>query len=332
MASSRKETISIQPSGPPHGVTPVVDERVAAEPEPENRIQVGNPLRRSHRLVQDAGAALVKAAKDDHGLASTRIGSTGSATVLDIRVSPAARNRALRLMDALLKALEGRGYAVTARGVTIEGEMVPLGIVEKEDKTPHVPTAAETARKRQHGWERSPTWDYVSNGRLSILADVYVWWRKDLRKRWSDGRSMRLEDALNDIVVGLVAVGAALRERADKQRREDEIRAEQEQRRQEQIRQAKMEKGCRENLVASTTEWAQAERIRELVAAVEQRAVIDEAVDASETAAWVAWAMRVANELDPLGGGLGALLAKHRKVAEAVGAPEPHGAYRYHSL
>ena len=28
----------------------------------------------------------------------------------------------------------------------------------------------------------------------------YVWWRKDLRKRWSDTRSVRLEDKLNDVV------------------------------------------------------------------------------------------------------------------------------------
>jgi len=330
-ANSREETISIQPSGPPHGVNSVVNERAAAELEPENRIQVGNQLRRPYLLVQSAVAALVKATKDGHGLASTRVSGTGSATALDIRVSPAARNRALRLMDALLKAFESRGYTVTARGVTIEGEMVPLGIVEKEDKTLHVPTAAETLRKRQHGWEHSPTWDYAPNGRLSIFTDAYVWWRRDLRKRWSDGRSSQLEDALNDIVVGLVAVGAALRERADEQRREAEIRAEQEQRRQEQTRQAKMEKARRENLVASTTEWVQAERIRQLVAAVEQCAAIDEAVDASETAAWVAWAMRVANELDPLGGGLDVLFAKHRKVAEEAGAPEPHNVFRYHS-
>lgn len=332
VANHHEETISIQPSGPPHGIDAVVHERAAAELKPENRIQVGDQLRHPHPLIQDAGAAFVKATKNGRGMASTRTSSTDAGAVLDLRVSPAARNRALRLMDALLKAFEGRGYAVTARGVTIEGEMVPLGIIEKEDKTLHVPTAAEIARKRQHSWERSPTWDYTPNGQLSIFTDAYVWWRRDLRKRWSDGRSARLENALNDIVVGLVAVGAALRERADEQRREAEARAEQERQRQERIRQAKMEKARRDNLVASTTEWAKAERIRKLVAAVERCAAMDEAADASETAAWVAWAMRVANELDPLAGGLNALLAKHRKVAEKAGVPEPYSAYKYQNV
>ena len=327
--NSHEETISIQPSGPPHGIDARVHERAAAELKPENRIQVGEQLRHPHPLVQAANAVLVKAAKDGCGMARTRIGSTDVGTVLDIRVSPAARNRALRLLDALLKALEGRGYVVTARGVTIEGEMVSLGIVEKEDKTLHVPTPAEMARKQQGGWERSSAWDYVPNGRLSIFTDAYVWWRKDLWKRWSDSRSTRLEDALNDVVIGLMAVGAALRERANEQRREAEARAERERRRQEQMRQARMEKARQENLVASTTEWVQAERIRKLVAAVEQRAAIDEAVDSGETAARVAWAMRVADELDPLGGGLDTLLAKHREVAEKAGALQPHNAYGY---
>ena len=185
------------------------------------------------------------------------------------------------------------------------------------------------ARKQQGDWERSPAWDYVPNGRLSIFTDAYIWWHKDLWKRWSDGRSTRLEDALHDVVIGLMAVGAALCERANEQRREAEARAEQERRRQEQMRQARMEKARRENLVASTTEWVQAERIWKLVAAVEQRAAIDEAADSGETAAWVAWAMRVADELDPLGGGLDTLLAKHREVAEKAGALQPHNAYGY---
>jgi hypothetical protein len=69
-------------------------------------------------------------------------------SILDVRVSPAARHRAFRLVDALLKAVEGRGYQVSARGVTIEGQLVPIGVTEKDDRALHVPTAAERAEKR----------------------------------------------------------------------------------------------------------------------------------------------------------------------------------------
>ena len=211
--------ISIQPSRPSPGIDPVVDARTAAEQQLENRIQVSDRARKPHPLIQDASAALSKARPDRVGLAGANNSGNTTAPILDIVVSPAARHRALRLLDALLKALEARGYAVSAHGVTIEGEIVPLGVVEKQDRKLHVPTAAETAQKRQYPPTRIPNWDYAPNGRLSIHTSAYVWWRKDLRKRWSDGRTARLEDMLNDIVVGLVAIGAALRQRADEQRR-----------------------------------------------------------------------------------------------------------------
>jgi hypothetical protein len=71
-----------------------------------------------------------------------------------------------------------------------------------------------------------PFYGVTPNGRLSIHAEAYVWWRKDLRKRWSDTHSIRLEYKLNGVVVGPVAFGVALRQRADEERREADARAE----------------------------------------------------------------------------------------------------------
>ena len=295
----------------------------------ENRIEVSDQLRRPHALIQDANAIRAKALKNDHGLANSRSDSKASPSVLDIRVSPAARNRALRLLDALLKALESRGYTVSARGVMIEGELVQIGVTEKEDRTPHVATAAELARQQKYSWERIQKWDYAPSGRLSIFTDAYVWWRRDLRKRWSDGRAARLEDMLNEIVVGLVAIGVALRQRTEERRREAEIRAEQERQRQELARQARMEKARRENLIAETTAWTQAERIRDLVAAVRERTATEPNLDAHEIEAWIGWAARIASDLDPLSGGLQRLLAKHQHVAEEAGKPERLTPYGY---
>lgn len=325
----RGERISIQPSSPSPGIDPVVDARTAAEQQPENRIQVSDQLRKPHPLIQDASAALSKARADKVGLAGANNGGNTTAPILDIVVSPAARHRALRLLDALLKALEARGYAVSAHGVTIEGQIVPLGVVEKQDRKLHVPTAAETAQKRQYPPTRIPNWDYAPNGRLSIHTSAYVWWRKDLRKRWSDGRTARLEDMLNDIVAELVAIGAALRQRDDEQRREAEARAEQERQRQERARQARMEKARRENLVATTEAWTTAERIRHLVAEVERRVASTSTAASDEVQTWIAWATGVANDLDPLAAGLDKLLQKHQQVADAAEKPPAYGYNSY---
>lgn len=52
------------------------------------------------------------------------------------------------------------------------------------------------------------------------------------------------------------------------------------------------------------------------MAAIEKCAATDEAVDQNETAPWIAWAMRAANELDPLDRESDAFLVKRRKAAE----------------
>ncbi|HUB14523.1 MAG TPA: hypothetical protein VMB34_21410 [Acetobacteraceae bacterium] len=319
------ETLTIQPSSPAGGADPVVDARAAEEQKPENRIEVSDQLRRPHPLVQATNAALAKSRSGEHAVPAAGSVASKTEAILDIRVSPATRHRALRLVDALLKALEARGYQVSARGVTIEGQLVPIGVTEKDDRALHVPTAAERAEKQRYPWTRIPTWDYAPNGQLSIHADAYVWWRKDLRKRWSDSRSVHLEDKLNDVVVGLVALGAALGQRADEQRREADARAEQERLRQERARRARMEKARRDHLVASTESWTTAERIRQLVAAVERRATAGEGGIPADLAAWTSWAKQVADDLDPLGAGIDALLRRQEEAAETASQSSPYG-------
>ncbi len=326
MGNGSGNKISIQPSHPPADADPVVTARVAAEQKPENRIQVADQLRTPHPLIREASAAFPKGGAGRRGITGTGSGSGHAGPVLDIRVSPSARSRALRLLDALLKALEARGYSVSARGVTIEGEMVPIRLTEKEDRVPHVPTAAELAEKRRAPWARIPTWDSVPNGKLSIHSNVYLGYRNGIRRRWSDGRSARLENMLNDIVVGLVAIGSVLRQQAEERRREAEAWAEQQRLRQERERQARIEKARREALIASTDAWTTAERIRLFVAAVERRSTSGGEAMPEELRTWVAWASRVVAELDPLAAGPGELLRKDAQVAEEA---DRHPAYGY---
>jgi hypothetical protein len=225
--------------------------------------------------------------------------------------------------------LTDRGYEVDAKGALIEGQRVPIALMEKDAQTPHVPTPAELARKRQYSWERIPTWDHAPSGLLSIYCDAYLWWRRDLRKRWSDGRTTRLEDMLNDVVVGLVGIGAALRQRADEERREAEARAEQERLRQERARQARMEKARRENLVASTEAWTTAQRIRQLIIEIERRASFNSEPAAVEMRTWIVWAKSVVDELDPLSAGLKNFLLRHEQIAEEAGRSDGRPLFGY---
>jgi hypothetical protein len=323
--SGISETITIQPSSPAGASDPAVEARTLEEHKPENRIAVGDQLRRPHLIIQAANAALSKSRSANQAAGASGSDGNKPEPILDIRVSPVVRGRALRIMDALLKALEARGYRVNARGVTIDGQLLPLAMTEKEDRTPHVPTAAELAEKQRYSWTRIPAWDYVPNGWLTLYTDAHVWWRKDLRKRWSDTRGVLLEDRLNDVVLGLVALAAALRQRAEEQRREAEAWAERERLRKERERQARMEQARRDHLIASTDSWTAAERIRQLVAAVERRATAGDTGMPADVAAWTSWARRVADDLDPLGAGIDALLRRQDEAADKAGKAPPYG-------
>ena len=60
-----------------------------------------------------------------------------------------------------------------------------------------------------------------------------------------------------------------------------------------------------------------------------QRAMIETDLDTAEIKSWIAWAVRVATEMDPLAHGLDKLLAKHQQAAEEAGKPEAAYPHRY---
>jgi hypothetical protein len=263
----------------------------AAAPEftRQNRIEVAEQLRRPHPLVQSVSAILAEAKTDDRGIRRSRVGTSNNPTVLEVRLSPASQNRGLRLLDALIKAMETRGCEVSAKGVLIEGEWVPIALMEKDDRTPHVATPAELARTRQYSWTTIPTWDHAPNGLLSIYSDAHFWNRPDVRKRWSDGRTARLEDMLDAVLDGLLLIGSALRQCSDERRRQEEAWTEQERIRQERSRQARMEKARRENLFATADASDSAGRIRKLISEIERRATSGDGPVAIEINAWIVW-------------------------------------------
>ena len=91
------------------------------------------------------------------------------------------RSRALRLLDALARAAEQKGY--TVEGALRGGERSSDGavlmfrlmehsyrvrMVEVMERVPHVPTKAELRDAERHSWVRIPTHDPVPSGRLQV--------------------------------------------------------------------------------------------------------------------------------------------------------------------
>ena len=306
-------TAPIQEPGPPD---PVVDKVVQLLTKDENRVKVADQLRNPHPAV--------KAPQAPRQGATTR-GTTDPAAgrTLPVNVSDSSRGRALRILDALCKALEALGHPVTAAGASIQGETVPIAITEKQDRTPHVATAAELARRKDYSWTRLPAWDHSPSGKLSIHSECYVSNRSDLRKRWSDGRGVQLEDMLDDVLLGLVAIGAGLRRQSDERRTEHERFVEQQRQRAEAERLTRVEAARVKGVLDSARSLADAEVVRRLIEAVESRATQDEGEPVPGLDDWLARAKAVAAGLDPTSDGVKEMLARHEAEAQRVGNEKP---------
>src|SRR5262249_30644478 len=116
----------------------------------------------------------------------------------------------------------------TAMSVTTQGQTVTFTITEKIQWKQHVPTveelAAEERRKKrlQITWNSTygrtyPEWDFVRTGLLALeIENHYV---KGLRRSWNDGKRQRLEDVIEDVVIGLIAYAAGLKLRNEENER-----------------------------------------------------------------------------------------------------------------
>jgi hypothetical protein len=188
-----------------------IEETTAFE-ENAKKIIVYDRLSSAHPLVVLTRDVLSGAKPDKYGVLRP-----WGKKYLDMRVSLASLNRALRIMDAVVKAFEERNYKVEIREdrapesyALIQGEKLSFSVNEKINQTDHVPTEKEMLRKQKYSWETPPRWDYTPSGLLILQIKEHG--ADGLRKLWSDGKSIKLEDILNDFIAGSIKVAIVSRE------------------------------------------------------------------------------------------------------------------------
>jgi hypothetical protein len=278
---------------------------VAAEKDTANQIVVADQLTNPHELIERTAKSLSTAAADERGIAQPK-----AKRCLDVAVSKGTLDRAMRIMDALVKALEARGFPVSvtddeAKGratvVTVLGEPLKIGLSEKTDCKKRPPTAEQLARQAKYSWAYPPTiYDYTPSGKLklSILTGGY----DNLRRNWSDLVHQRVENCLNRFTAALVKV--AEREKADRleaERREREWQ-EETRRREEEERRVAEEKARIEDLDAKALAWRKSQRLREYIAAIESAATqkLGQIDPESDYGRWRSWAKSHADQVDPI--------------------------------
>ncbi len=193
---------------------PDVARLLEAERDPSRAIVVAGALADPHPLVRMSAPILRRTPFGEQATQKERC--------LDMLVSKGTLDRALRVMDALLKALEARGFAIevtepenpeplprladqrrpSRTGVRIGGQLAEFAISENS-------YAVEAPPPPRGSFQFGPRYEHQPNGTLALCLRGRAYSRT--RQTWRDGKRQRVEDCLNDFVAALIATAEAKR-------------------------------------------------------------------------------------------------------------------------
>ena len=278
-----------RPTTAPPAEAPPEPPEIIFERQPENQIAVDAGARITHPLVREAGIGLRKATPAYDGIRHAPRGC------IDLRVSRDSIQRSLLIMQALLRALEQRGYGVEVKDgmtfVTVLGERLRIYVREGLKQEIRDLTPEERERRRQglavNPYRRTPSGDLTF-----YQGEHYA------SKVTADNAKRRLEEGLNMFLEALVR--EAYREKAlrAEREREAEKRRVAEEHRKEQELVKRFEISKRERFDTLVTQWQAAEGRREFLAVLRENAGV--VTEGSALAEWFQWVERYIDISDPL--------------------------------
>ena len=263
------------------------------ESKPENKVVVKSTLRGLHPHVQQTKAKL----KDPHTDQYYRC--SGGLGAFRLAVCKPSIRRTLLILDALIKALETRGYSSSLSSeygektaISINNEEISFTIQESVRQIPN-PTPRHTGSLSL----LNNKWDYVPTGKLMLRIDEYLPGTKSIR----DGKVQRVEEKLNEFIFLLIKTAETKKVRAHQneiRRKEDEKRTRIER---EALLKREREKELLQQLFANSATWNKCVLARNYIAAIRTQA--DEESADRELDSWVLWATqqveRVEAQLHP---------------------------------
>lgn len=180
----------------------------------------------------------------------------GGAGCFKVTASVAMADRVALVLDILLVKTEEQGWRVKATEQRLEldldGEAIGFELIELTDRIVHKITDAEReaqekyrariAQARKTGayvspWDapKIPDWDYIPNGKLSLVLDETASYR-GVRRTFSDRKTQRVETLIDCVIEALAGFEAETKRRrieAEAAR----IQAEEDRRRREALKQ-----------------------------------------------------------------------------------------------
>jgi hypothetical protein len=175
------------------------------------------PDERVHECTKRTKSALHQAEPNQYGALVS-----GGVGVASIRVAPETVDRALAILNTLIRSVERLGHSISLltspAALLINGTLVPVVIFEQFNRCDEPADAAEM--KRRHTYERKYPkffrrmdlqggWTHRPSGKLTIMLS-----NGDLHGvpcRWSDGASHKVAECIDDVTAAAILHAEVLR-------------------------------------------------------------------------------------------------------------------------
>jgi hypothetical protein len=226
---------------------------------------------------------------------------------LTVSATRGSFDRAIVLLDQLLRLLEAEGFSVampesgkTQMRVVHGPTQTDVEFCLKEEIERYERELTEKDKGRSYIWDR---WRYRPTGRFKLLIQEFF--PEGVQKSWGEGKNTRLERKLADAAAGF-AVCARGKHAGELERREREIRWKEEQRlREEAEARLREETERRKTLQTAAKNWSEAELLRSFRTAcvTRLRSVMPGGVLNKAQEGWLQWVDRAITEGDPLTAG-----------------------------
>ncbi|PLW68148.1 hypothetical protein [Pseudohalioglobus lutimaris] len=187
----------------------ILHPQIAREAKVEHQILVDDKLDDPHALVATNIKRFRNAKVDDRGVVQPR-----AAQHFDLAITEGAVDRTLRIMDALLKGFDKRGWVFRIHkgpkpgmGVEVLGEEIGFSIEETVKAVEHVLTEKEIKARNRGNWVWPPRYDYSPTGQLKLK--IHANYSYSGRCSWGDAKIQRVDQCLNRFCSGSVQYAQA---------------------------------------------------------------------------------------------------------------------------
>lgn len=246
--------------------------------------KVPDKLSNPDKLISEAKENLANKSKEKYGI--YRGITTTSNDIINISVAPKNCNRALRIMDKIIKLLKQRGHNVIVKYdttyVVIREEEIKIRLRERLKRI--------TIPDAKYSWSST---DYIPTGILTFKVDEYP------EKEFYDNNNQTLEEQIPKILTKLELV-------SDKIKRDNEEREirHQEYKKQREIEEAIKKRHANEienfkKLLEDSERWKKASDLRNFIKELESNAIKENKLS-EELSNWIKWSNDKADWYDPL--------------------------------